>query len=193
MAAAEEKGRGSSQQAGRRPLMLCSRQARKRRCFSSFSSRTSPHRPRHGRRHFLTAARQAAQHSPTHYKVFLASSPSETGDTHTPVTDRWDCPPPRPALLTQDSMPRERRHMAGVTWEGGSVVLSCALGRIPTTSLAFRGFVLMTSFLALRASVCIFLWCLFNYFARFGSDGTATWMEQLPGLDTAARMEHLPG
>ena len=28
------------------------------------------------------------------------------------------------------------------------------------------GFVLMTSFLALRASVCIFLWCLFNYFAR---------------------------
>ena len=51
--------------------------------------------------------------------------------------------------------------------------------------MAFRGFVLMTSFLALRASVCIFLWCLFNYFARFGSDGTATWMEQLPGLDTA--------
>ena len=51
----------------------------------------------------------------------------------------------------------------------------------------------MTSFLALRASVCIFLWCLFNYFARFGLDGTATWMEQLPGLDTAARMEQLPG
>ena len=51
----------------------------------------------------------------------------------------------------------------------------------------------MTSFLALRASVCIFLWYLFNYFARFGLDGTATWMEQLPGLDTAARMEQLPG
>ena len=83
--------------------------------------------------------------------------------------------------------------MAGVTWEGGSVVLFCALGRILTTSMAFRGFVLMTSFLALRASVCIFLWCLFNYFARFGLDGTATWMEQLPGLDTAARMEQLPG
>ena len=66
-------------------------------------------------------------------------------------------------------------------------------GRILTTSMAFRGFVLMTSFLALRASVCIFLWCLFNYFARFGLDGTATWMEQLPGLDTAARMEQLPG
>ena len=51
----------------------------------------------------------------------------------------------------------------------------------------------MTSFSALRASVCIFLWCLFNDFARFGLDGTATWMEQLPGLDTAARMEQLPG
>ena len=69
----------------------------------------------------------------------------------------------------------------------------CALRANLTTSLAFRGFVLMTSFLALRASVCIFLWCLFNYFARFGLDGTATWMEQLPGLDTAARMEQLPG
>ena len=46
---------------------------------------------------------------------------SDAGDTHTPVTDRWDCPSPLPALLTQDSMPRERRHMAGVTWEGGSV------------------------------------------------------------------------
>ena len=69
----------------------------------------------------------------------------------------------------------------------------CALRANLTTSMAFRGFVLMTSFLALRASVCIFLWCLFNYFARFGLDGTATWMEQLPGLDTAARMEQLPG
>ena len=73
------------------------------------------------------------------------------------------------------------------------MLLSCALRANLTTSLAFRGFVLMTSFLALRASVCIFLWCLFNYFARFGLDGTATWMEQLPGLDTAARMEQLPG
>ena len=59
--------------------------------------------------------------------------------------------------------------------------------------MAFRGFVLMTSFLALRASVCIFCGVYFNYFARFGLDGTATWMEQLPGLDTAARMEQLPG
>ena len=31
-----------------------------------------------------------------------------------------DCPPSPPALLTQDSMPRERRHLAGGTREGGS-------------------------------------------------------------------------
>ena len=48
---------------------------------------------------------------------------SETGDSHTPVSDQGECPPPLPALLTQDSMPRERRHLAGETWEGGSVVL----------------------------------------------------------------------
>ena len=48
---------------------------------------------------------------------------SDARDSHTPVSDQGECPPPLPALLTQDSMPRERRHMAGVTWEGGSVVL----------------------------------------------------------------------
>ena len=52
---------------------------------------------------------------------------SDARDSHTPVSDQGDCPPPLPALLTQDSMSRERRHMAGVTWEGGSVVLCCSL------------------------------------------------------------------
>ena len=46
----------------------------------------------------------------------------------------------------------------------------------------------MTSFLALWASVCVSVECLIPR-----SDGTTTWMEQLPGLDTAARMEQLPG
>ena len=43
-----------------------------------------------------------------------------------------DCPPPPPALLTQDSMPRERRHLAGGTWEGGLVVLFlvCSRGNV---------------------------------------------------------------
>ena len=57
----------------------------------------------------------------------------ETVTTRT--QERWECPPPPPALLTQDSMPRERRHLAGVTWEGGLVVLfsfllsgECSLG-----------------------------------------------------------------
>ena len=40
---------------------------------------------------------------------------SDARDSHTPVSDQGDCPPPLPALLTQDSMPRERRHLAGVT------------------------------------------------------------------------------
>ena len=61
---------------------------------------------------------------------------SDAGDRTTPVvSDQRDCPPPPPALLTQDSMPRERRHLAGVTWEGGLVVLflfllsgECSLG-----------------------------------------------------------------
>ena len=54
---------------------------------------------------------------------------SDAGDRTTPVSDQRDCPPPPPALLTQDSMPRERRHLAGVTWEGGLVVLSFLLSR----------------------------------------------------------------
>ena len=59
---------------------------------------------------------------------------SDARDSHTPVSDQGECPPPPPALLTQDSMPRERRHLAGGTREGGSVlpfsVLSgeCSLG-----------------------------------------------------------------
>ena len=31
---------------------------------------------------------------------------SETRDTHTPVTDRWDCPPPSLAQSALDSVPR---------------------------------------------------------------------------------------
>ena len=54
---------------------------------------------------------------------------SDARDSHTPVSDQGECPPPPPALLTQDSMPRERRHLAGVTWEGGLVVLSFLLSR----------------------------------------------------------------
>ena len=55
---------------------------------------------------------------------------SDARDSHTPESDQGDCPPPLPALLTQDSMSRGRRHMAGVTLEGGSVVLFGALGRV---------------------------------------------------------------
>ena len=62
--------------------------------------------------------------------VLTFKPPSETRDRTTPVSDQRDCPPPPPALLTQDSMPRERRHLAGETWEGGSV---CAF------SLSFSG------------------------------------------------------
>ena len=46
-----------------------------------------------------------------------------------------ECPPPPPALLTQDSMPRERRHLAGGTREGGFglvflfvLSIQCSLG-----------------------------------------------------------------
>ena len=54
---------------------------------------------------------------------------SDARHSHTPVSDQGECPPPPPALLTQDSMPRERRHLAGVTWEGGLVVLFFLLSR----------------------------------------------------------------
>ena len=54
------------------------------------------------------------------FNILSFALASDARDTHTPVTDRWDCPPPPPALLTQDSMPRERRHLAGGTREGGS-------------------------------------------------------------------------
>ena len=53
-------------------------------------------------------------------------------------TRPWECPPPPPALLTQDSMPRERRHLAGVTWEGGLVVLFfCSRGNVLSAPMAF--------------------------------------------------------
>ena len=84
---------------------------------------------------------------------------SDARDSHTPVSDQGDCPPPLPALLTQDSMPRERRHMAGVTWEGGSVVLFGALGRVyprrPWPCLRFRtnDVLLGTSGVGVRFSV----------------------------------------
>jgi len=65
--------------------------------------------------------------------IFLP--PSETGDTHTPVSDQGDCPPPPLALPAQDSVPRYRRHIARDTAQGGgakpfSFVLSgkCSLG-----------------------------------------------------------------
>ena len=32
--------------------------------------------------------------------------PSETGDSHTPVSDQGECPPPSLALTAQDSVPR---------------------------------------------------------------------------------------
>ena len=54
---------------------------------------------------------------------------SDARDSHHGYIRPWECPPPPPALLTQDSMPRERRHLAGVTWEGGLVVLSFLLSR----------------------------------------------------------------
>ena len=67
--------------------------------------------------------------------ILIFALASDARDSHTPVSDQGECPPPPPALLTQDSMPRERRHLAGETWEGGSVcafffVLSgeCSLG-----------------------------------------------------------------
>ena len=84
---------------------------------------------------------------------------SDARDSHTPVSDQGDCPPPLPALLTQDSMSRERRHMAGVTWEGGSVVLFGALGRVysrrPWPCLRFRtnDVLLGTSGVGVRFSV----------------------------------------
>ena len=64
---------------------------------------------------------------------------SDAGDRTTPVSDQRDCPPPPPALLTQDSMPRERRHLAGVTWEGGLAVifLFCSRGNVLSTPMAF--------------------------------------------------------
>ena len=73
-------------------------------------------------------------------------------------------------------------------------------GRILTTSMAFRGFVLMTSFLALRASVCIFCGVYFNYFARlrFRTNdvllGTMGAGVRICGVSNSpARMEQLPG
>ena len=45
---------------------------------------------------------------------------SDARDSHHGYIRPWECPPPPPALLTQDSMPRERRHLAGGTREGGS-------------------------------------------------------------------------
>ena len=61
---------------------------------------------------------------------------SDAGDSHHGYIRPWECPPPPPALLTQDSMPRERRHLAGETWEGGSVF---------AFSLCYRGNVLSAS------------------------------------------------
>ena len=50
---------------------------------------------------------------------------------HVIRSDQRDCPPPPLALSAQDSVPRGRRHLAGVTTQGGSVVLFlCALGRM---------------------------------------------------------------
>ena len=77
----------------------------------------------------LQSPQVTTEDCPKKLNILSFALASDAGDTHTPVTDRWDCPPPPPALLTQDSMPRERRHLAGVNWEGGSVVLFfCALG-----------------------------------------------------------------
>ena len=54
---------------------------------------------------------------------------SDARDSHHGYIRPWECPPPPPALLTQDSMPRERRHLAGGTREGGSVLPFSVLSR----------------------------------------------------------------
>ena len=72
----------------------------------------------------------------TDYNLNFLSSrtfASDARDTHTPVSDQGDCPPPPPALLTvtQDSMPRERRHLVGDT--------ECELGGYRAVLVEARG------------------------------------------------------
>ena len=99
------------------------------------------------------------ERSPKKINILSFALASDARDSHAPVSDQGDCPPPLPALLTQDSMSRERRHMAGVTWEGGSVVLFGALGRVysrrPWPCLRFRtnDVLLGTSGVGVRFSV----------------------------------------
>ena len=66
---------------------------------------------------------------PAKLNILSFALASDARDSHTPVSDQGECPPPPPALLTQDSMPRERRHLAG---EPGKEVrlcfFLCALG-----------------------------------------------------------------
>ena len=85
---------------------------------------------------------------------------------------------------SQDSMSRERRHMAGVTWEGGSVVLFGALGRVysrrPWPCLRFRtnDVLLGTSGVGVRFSVVsIQLFRpvnIFYFFGYIGFDSTSS-------------------
>ena len=83
----------------------------------------------------------------------------ETVTTRT--QERWECPPPPPALLTQDSMPRERRHLAGGTREGGSVLPFSVLSR--ECSLDSHGLLRFRTndvLLGTSGVGCAYLWCL---------------------------------
>ena len=51
--------------------------------------------------------------------ILTFKPPSKTGDSHTPVSDQGECPPPPLALTAQDSVPRGRRHIVGDTTQGG--------------------------------------------------------------------------
>ena len=88
---------------------------------------------------------------------------SDARDSHTPVSDQGECPPPPPALLTQDSMPRERRHLAGGTWEGGLVVLFFLFaleGMFFSAPMAFLRFRTNDVLLGTSGVGCAYLWCL---------------------------------
>ena len=96
---------------------------------------------------------------------------SDAGDRTTPVSDQRDCAPPPPALLTQDSMPRERRHLAGVTREGGSVfafffVLSgeCSLGAHGLLRFRTNDVLLGTSGVGCAYLLCLVPPVFFFYF-----------------------------
>ena len=87
--------------------------------------------------------------------------PSETGDSHTPVSDQGECPPPPLALTAQDSVPQLATHSGGHCARRGGVAFLCPLegmfSRRPWPFLRFR-----TNDVLLGTSGvgCAYLWCL---------------------------------